>query len=170
MADNPISTHAVSSFGSYLADAPGLFRENGFTKQFTVSTSGADGSMVAICSSTAAQDVTQFQAVLAPLGPGDSLNIFSISCACASNTDPMVIAVKPGSKGDDATNDQLMVASANRNGPWFQHFELPIRIDGPDTGTKDVYVKIITKGATAGDIHKYNTVNLGIIEYRRPGV
>jgi len=170
MADNPISTHAVSSFGSYLADSPGLFRENGFTKQFTLATSGANGSMVAICSATGAEDVTQFQAVLAPLGPGDSLNIFSFNAACASNTDPMMVALKPGSKVDDATNDQLMVASANRNGPWFQHFELPIRIDGPETGTKDVYIKIITKGATAGSLHKYNRVNLGIIEYRRPGV
>ena len=166
----PVSPGQPSSYGGTFADSPGLFRENGFTKQYTVATSAVNGTMLAVCSGSAAQDVTQFQAVLAPLGKGDSLTIFSINGACASNSDPMIISLKPGSKGDDATNNQLMVASANRNGPWFQHFELPIQIHGPDSGTLDVYIKIMDRGATAGNLHKYNRVNLGIIEYRRPGV
>ena len=166
----PVSPGQPSSYGGTFSDSPGLFRENGFTKQYTVAASAVNGTMLAICSGSAAEDVTQFQAVLAPLGKGDSLTIFSFNAACASNTDPMLVALKPGSKGDDATNKQLMVASANRNGPWFQHFELPIQIHGPDTGTLDVYIRIIDRGATAGTLHKYNRVNLGIIEYRRPGV
>jgi len=166
----PVSPGQPSSYGGTFSDSPGLFRENGFTKQYTVAASAVTNTMLAICSANAAQDVTQFQAVLAPLGKGDSISIFSVSLANASNTDPMLIAIKVGSKGDDATNPQLMVGSANRNGPWFQHFELPIRIDGPDTGTQDVYLKILDQGATAGSLNKYSRVNLGIIEYRRPGV
>ena len=89
----------------------------------------------------------QFQPVIAPLGPGDSLNIFGIQgYLCFGRRNPLMFAIKTGSKVDDTTNPTLQVGTTNRNGPWFQHFELPLKIEGPETGTKDVYIKVLNTG------------------------
>jgi hypothetical protein len=80
----------------------------------------------------------------------------------------MMVALKTGSKADDATNPTVLVFTAQRNGPWFQHFELPVKVAGPATGTLDVYLKVITKGATTSDYHQFNRVTLGLIPYRKP--
>ena len=162
----PVSPGQPSSFGSVFADSPGLLRENGWGNPFTLATSADE--MYAICSATAPGEVTQFQTQLDPLGPGDSLNIFSIAGANASNTDPMMVALKTGSKANDATNPTLLVFTAQRNGPWFQHFELPVKVLGPATGTLDVYLKVITKGATTNSLHAFNRVTVGLITYRKP--
>tara|TARA_R110002012_G_scaffold303155_1_gene504783 strand:+ start:412 stop:894 length:483 start_codon:yes stop_codon:yes gene_type:complete len=158
----PVSPGQPSSFGSVFADSPGLLRENGFTTQFNIAATTAQ--MFAVCSGEASTDVTQFQPVIAPLGPGDSLNIFGVQGICASNGDPLMFAIKTGSKADDATNPTLQVGSSNRNGPWFQHFELPLKVDGPETGTKDVYIKVIAEGASAS----FNQVTLEVLTYRKP--
>lgn len=158
----PVSPGQPSSFGSVFADSPGLLRENGWTLQFNLAASAV--SMVAVCSATAAGEVTQFQPQLAPLGPGDSLNIFGIQGISASNSDPVMFALKTGSKANDATNPTIAVGSANRNGPWFQHFELPIQIEGPPTGTTDVYLKILAIGAAPVS---YNRVTLELLDYRK---
>ena len=163
----PVSPGQPSSFGSVFADSPGLLRENGWTMQFNMATSSTTLDTMAICSSTAAGDVTQYQTQLDPLSKGDSLNIYGIQAACGSGDSPLVVALKSGAIGDDATNPTLMVASANRNGPWFQHFELPIKVEGPETGSTDVYIKVLSVGATAGSINKYNRVTLEVIPYRR---
>ena len=96
----PVSPGQPSSFGSVFADSPGLLRENGFTTQFNIAATTAQ--MFAVCSGEASTDVTQFQPVIAPLGPGDSLNIFGVQGICASNGDPLMFAIKTGSKADDA--------------------------------------------------------------------
>ena len=159
----PVSPGQPSSFGSVFADSPGLLRENGYTTQFNAATTTAQ--MFAVCSSTASTDVTQFQPVLAPLGPGDSLNIFGIQGISAANTNPLMFAIKTGSKADDATNPTLQVGSTNRNGPWFQHFELPLQVEGPETGTKDVYIKVLNVGGTPT---AFNRVTLEVLTYRKP--
>ena len=159
----PVSPGQPSSFGSVFADSPGLLRENGYTTQFNIAASAA--AMFAVCSGTAAGEVTQFQPVIAPLGPGDSLNIFGVQAISASNTTPIMFAIKTGSKADDATNPTLVVGTSNRNGPWFQHFELPLKVDGPVTGTKDVYIKILNVGAAPV---AYNGVTLEVLTYRKP--
>lgn len=159
----PVSPGQPSSFGSVFADSPGLLRENGFTTQFNIATATAD--MFAVCSGEASTAVTQFQPVIAPLGPGDSLNIFGIQGISASNAAPLMFAIKTGSKADDATNPTLQVGSSNRNGPWFQHFELPLKVDGPVTGTKDVYIKVI---ATGGAPTAFSQVTLEVLTYRKP--
>jgi len=159
----PVSPGQPSSFGSVFADAPGLLRENGYTAQFNIAATTAQ--MFAVCSGTASTDVTQFQPVIAPLGPGDSLNIFGIQGISASNTTPIMFAIKTGSKADDATNPTLAVGTSNRNGPWFQHFELPLKVAGPVTGTKDVYIKILNVGGTPT---AFNQVTLEVLTYRKP--
>ena len=163
----PVSPGQPSSFGSVFADSPGLLRENGWTIQFNMATSSTTLDTMAICSSTAAGDVTQYQTQLDPLSKGDSLNIYGLQAACGADGSPLVVALKSGAIGDDATNPTLMVASANRNGPWFQHFELPIKVEGPETGSTDVYIKVLSVGDTGGSINKYNRVTLEVIPYRR---
>ena len=92
------------------------------------------------------------------------MSIFGIQGVGASNTTPLLAALKTGPFSTDATNPTLLVLSANRNGPWFDHFELPIRIDGPATGTKEVYIYAINAGATPG----LNRVTLEVLVYRKP--
>ena len=158
----PVSPGQPSSYGSVFADSPGLLRENGFTTIFTCSPTAAAADM-AICSSTAGTDVTNFQPVLPPLGSGDSLNIYGIQAANAGATTPLTFALRTGSH---ALNDgpTLMVGTSNRNGPWFQHFELPIQIEGPASGTKEVWLEIIDKGTTTA----YNRITLEYILVRKP--
>jgi len=163
----PVSPGQPSSFGSVFADSPGLLRENGWTIQFNMATSSTTVNTMAICSGSAGGDVTQYQTQLDSLSKGDSLNIYGIQVTCGSGADPLVVALKTGAIGDDATNPTLMVASSNRNGPWFQHFELPIKVDGPETGSTDVYIKILRVGSTTANINQYNRVTLEVIPYRR---
>ena len=158
----PISPGQPSSFGSVFADAPGLLRENGYTTQFNIAATTAQ--MFAVCSGEASTDVTQYQPVIAPLGPGDSLSIFGLQAISASDGVPLTFAIKTGSKVDDATNPTLQVGTTNKNGPWFQHFELPLRVDGPATGTKDVYIKVLTTGAAPTS---FNQVTLEVLTYRK---
>mgnify|MGYP003655475649 CR=1 FL=1 len=160
----PVSPGQPSSYGSVFADAPGLLRENGFAQTFTCAptTNGID---IPICSSTAGADVTAFQPVLAPLGPGDSLNIYGIQAAHAGGTTPLTFALRVGSH--DETNDPtLMVGTSNRNGPWFQHFELPLQIEGPASGTKEVWLEIMDWGSAP---RSYNRITLECVVVRKAG-
>lgn len=115
-----------------------------------------------ICSGSAPTQVTTYQDVLEPLGPGDTLSIFGIQAACASNTTPLVFALRVGDHND--TDPVLMVGTGNKNGPWFQHFELPIQIEGPETGTLDIWWEVIHPGATGGQA-AFNRITLqGIVQ------
>tara|TARA_R110000824_G_C15046498_1_gene660950 strand:- start:44 stop:532 length:489 start_codon:yes stop_codon:yes gene_type:complete len=159
----PVSPGQPSSFGSVFSDAPGLLRENGYTMAYTAATV-IDGADVPICSGSAPAAVTDFQDVFAPLGPGDSLNIYGLQGAHAGNTDndPMVLALRAGPH--DATAEMLAVLTSNRNGPWFQHFELPIQIEGPATGTKDVWIDVIDVG---GNLPTFNRITIECIVVRK---
>ena len=159
----PVSPGQPSSFGSIFADSPGLLRENGYTFQFNLATSAVGG--MAICSGTFSDENIQYQSVLAPLGPGDALHIYGIQGSCGSADDPMLVGLKTGAWDDDVTNPLLTVLSANRHGPWFQGFELPITIDGPAAGTLDVYLSILSVGAIG--LHVYNNVTLELLVYRK---
>ena len=157
----PVSPGQPSSFGSVFSDSPGLLRENGYTFVYTCRPDTANADMP-ICSGSAPAQVTDYQAVLEPLGPGDTLSIYGVQAACAGNTTPLTFALRVG---DHNTTDPIrMVGTSNKNGPWFQHFELPIQIEGPETGTLDVWWEIIDRGPT-GAAANFNRLTLeGIIQ------
>tara|TARA_R110000744_G_scaffold258535_2_gene373806 strand:- start:308 stop:790 length:483 start_codon:yes stop_codon:yes gene_type:complete len=157
----PVSPGQPSSFGSVFADSPGLLRENGFTFVYTVKSSAADQDLP-ICSGTAPATVTDFQPVLAPLLEGDSLNIYGIQAAHAgAGTNPMVVAIRVGDHG--ATDPILCVATSNRYGPWFQHFELPLQVKGTAAGT-NVWIDVMDEGT---QLPVYNRVTLECIVVRK---
>ena len=149
----PVSPGQPSSFGSVFADSPGLLRENGYVIAYTANTSVAAAD-VPICSGSAPTEVTDFQPVFAPLGPGDSLNIFGVQGAHAGDAanNPMVLLLRVGDH--DATADYVCALTSNRNGPWFQHFELPIQVEGPPTGTKDVWIQVKEIGGAPSSFNR----------------
>jgi len=157
----PVSPGQPSSFGSVLADTPGLLRENGYTFTYTCNPGVALQDMP-ICSGLAPAAVTDYQPVLAPLNPGDTLSIFGIQGACAAGVAPMEFALRVGSH--NTTDPILMVGSSNRNGPWFQHFELPIQIEGPSSGTTDVWLEIMEIGNSN---QSFNKITLECFVYRK---
>jgi len=158
----PVSPGQPSSFGSVFADTPGLLRENGFTFIYTVKSNVADADLP-ICSGTAPPAVTDYQPVIAPLGLGDSLNIYGIQGAHAgAGTNPMVVAIRVGDH--DETNDPILcVASSNRYGPWFQHLELPLQVEGTAAGTS-VWIDVMNPGSSTTG---YNRVTLECIVVRK---
>lgn len=157
----PVSPGQPSSFGSVYSDSPGLLRENGYTFVYTCRPNAPNADMP-ICSGSAPAQVTDYQDVLEPLGPGDTLSIYGIQAACANDTTPLTFALRVGDH--TATDPIRMVGTSNKNGPWFQHFELPIQIEGPETGTLDVWWEIIDRGAT-GALANYNRITLeGILQ------
>lgn len=157
----PVSPGQPSSFGSVFSDSPGLLRENGYTFVYTCRPDTADADMP-ICSGSAPAQVTDYQAVLEPLGPGDTLSIYGIQAGCAGGTTPLTFALRVGDH--KPTDPILMVGTSNKNGPWFQHFELPIQIEGPETGTWGVWWEIIDRGA-GGAAAPFNRLTLeGILQ------
>ena len=160
----PVSPGQPSSFGSVFSDSPGLLRENGFTFTYTVQPSGANQDLP-ICSATAPFEVTDFQPVLAPLNPGDTLSIYGVQAAMAGGTDPLLFGIRVGKH--NAEDPLLMVGSSNKNGPWFQHFELPIQIEGPATGTEDVWLEVIGTGVGSATLLGYSRITLECILTRK---
>lgn len=159
----PVSPGQPSSFGSVYADSPGLLRENGYTFSFICQPDTANADLP-ICSGTAPTQVTDYQPVLAPLNPGDTLSIYGIQAISPAAANPLEFALKVGPH--DATAATLLVGTSNKNGPWFQHFELPIQIEGPETGTLDVWWEVIDRGTVApAPAYAYNRITLqGIIQ------
>ena len=144
-----------SAFGSVHADAPGMMREWGFTFQFNAAPSATNADQ-AICSGSADGTVTQFQPVLPVLAEDDSLNIYGIQAAAGGNGTPLTLALN--ASGNDEVTRRLWVGTANRNGPWFQHFEHPIKIQGP----AKVWMETLDRGSTP---YGYNSVTLEVIHY-----
>ena len=160
----PVSPGQPSSFGSVFADSPGLLRENGWTFTYTMSPTSLGGPLPICSATTGPTDVTDFQPVLAPLGPGDSLNIYGIQAACAATAEPLTFSLRRGAHTATSATT-LSVGTSNRQGPWFQHFELPLQIEGPPVadGSGDVWVEIIK----AGNIPTYNRLTFECIVVRK---
>ena len=160
---------SVSGFGSVNADAPGMVREWGYTKQFVIAPTTTHDAP--ICSATAPSFVTDYQQPLAPLEPGDGLFIFGQQAVGAANTTPLTWSIEWGYNEDRSDSNKMIVGTANRNGPWFQHFELPLGIYGPPDSTQGdgktyVWLDIINTGASPTS---FNKITLEVFEYRKPG-
>jgi len=159
----PVSPGQPSSFGSVFADSPGLLRENGYTFTYTCKpdTVGAD---MPICSGTGPTQTTDFQPLIAPLGEGDVLSIYGIQAVCAGSTTPLTFALRTGAH-TPGTGPTLSVGTSNKNGPWFQHFELPIQIEGAATPV-EVWLEILSPSTPDG-IRTYNRITLECIVTRK---
>lgn len=155
-----VSPGQPSSMGSVFSDSPGLLRENGYTTQFIVKPQ-VNGDDLAICSGSADSDVTDFQPVLPVLGTGDTLNIYGIQAIAASDANP--VAWRLSSSGFDGVTNELTVGTANRHGPWFEGYTLPIQIEGP----AKVWLDILSAGAAP---KAYNRIILNLLEIRRSNV
>ena len=167
----PVSPGSASAFGSVFADAPGMIRENGYTFQYTLSPSAANADLP-ICSATSPTPQTdgQVSTVLAPLTKGDTLLIYGVQGACAtlgSAGVPMAFSVRVGSH--NATDPMLCAGTANANGPWFQHLIQPIAIEGPETGTKEVWLECITPSAGTAGQRRFNRVTLELVLVKARG-
>ena len=158
----PASPGQPSSFGSVYADSPGLLRENGYTFTYTCRPDTVNADMP-ICSGTAPTNVTDFQDVLAPLNPGDTLSIYGVQAAHAGGTTPLTFALRTGNHSNN-DGPTLLVGTSNKNGPWFQHFELPIQIEGPESGTLDVWWEIMSRGSAS---FSFNRITLECIVTRK---
>ena len=147
----------VSSFGSVHRDSPGLLRENGWTTVYQVLLDGADGASRAICSGTG--DSGTGYDVLPILTEGQTLNIFSIQGGSGNTGQPLQFGLNASGDGTYAApktdGELLMVGTSNANGPWFQGYELPIKIHGP--------AKVWWEGLETGAVTAYNYVTMNYI-------
>ena len=125
-----INPWSASAMGSVFEDAPGNLREWGWTRTMFLATSSAAGA--AFCSGTGSTGSEY--AVLPALTDGQTLNIFGIQAVTANdggsaaNVMQMALNVTDGA-GNNAVQRNVMGATSK--GPWFQFFELPIKIHGP---------------------------------------
>jgi len=146
----------VSSFGSVFRDSPGLLRENGWTSVYQVLLDGADGASRAICSGTG--DSGTSYDILPILKAGETLNIFSIQGGSGNTGEPLQFGLHASGDGtyeSVAGDSLLMVGTSNANGPWFQGYELPIKIHGP--------AKVWWNGLETGAVATYNFVTIDYI-------
>jgi len=128
----PVDPYAASSYGSTFADAPGVLRENGWTQSYNVIMQGANGSNIGICSGSS--PATNGSTLLPLLTEGQTMNIYGIQAVNAQVAKGFVFTlnVSGNGVGQSVLGEKLLMAgSATKNGPWFQHFELPIKIHGP---------------------------------------
>mgnify|MGYP003112113049 FL=1 len=120
----------ASAMGSVFEDAPGNLREWGWTNTMFLATSASVGA--AFCSGTGSTGSEY--AVLPALTAGQTLNIFGMQAVTANdgasdaNVMQMALNVTDGD-GNNALQKNVMAATAK--GPWFQFFELPLKIHGP---------------------------------------
>ena len=138
-----LDPYSSSSFGSVLRDSPGLLREWGYTQSIQFLLDGAEGS--AFCSGTGSTGSTW--SVLPVLAEGETLNIFGLQAVTANNgnnaNNVMQFALEV-TDSDGNNGVQRLVASATSKGPWFERFELPVKIQGP------ARVRILPVGAGIG--------------------
>ena len=163
----PVSPGQPSSFGSVFSDAPGMVRETGYTRQFTLCPSATDADLP-ICSATGPTAIAdgQITPFLAPLNPGDTLLIYGMQGINATTSNnPMAFSLRVGDH--DATDPTIVAGTANAFGPWFQHFNLPIAIQGPATGTKSVWLETITPSDGNATVRGYNRVTLEYVMIRK---
>ena len=128
----PVDPYSPSSFGSTFADAPGMLRENGWTESYHVIMNGADNSTIGICSGSS--PATNGSTLLPLLTEGQTMNIYGIQGANAQIAEGFVFTLNASGNGvgESIAGDRtLMGGSATKNGPWFQHLELPIKVHGP---------------------------------------
>lgn len=128
----PVDPYDASSFGSTFADAPGMLRENGWTESYHVIMNGADGSNIGICSGSS--PATNGSTLLPLLTEGQTMNIYGIQGTNAQVAEGFVFTLNASGNGvgESKAGEQLLMAgSATKNGPWFQHLELPIKVHGP---------------------------------------
>jgi len=150
----PVSPWSASSFGSVHEDAPGLLREWGYTQTMFLATSSADGA--AFCSGTG---ITGSEyATLPVLTEGQTLNIYGVQMVAGSDgttvAKSMVVALEV-TDSDGNNGVYKMVGSATSKGPYFQFFELPIKISGP--------ARVRAIPIQLGDFANYNYVTFQYI-------
>ena len=129
----PIDPWDASSFGSIDADAPGMLRERGWTESYHVLANGDTDDMIGICSGST-ETATNGSTLLPALKKGQSISIFGIQGANGQVTDGFMFTLQASGyveTGRPAWEKTLMAGAATKQGPWFQHFELPLRVDGP---------------------------------------
>ena len=128
-----IDAWSASSFGSVFADAPGVLRENGWTVPYHCVMDAADGATIGICSGST-QTATGGSTLMPLLEEGQSISIYSIQGTNSQESAGFVFSLNASGyveSGDGGYDNTVMVGSATKSGPWFQHFELPLRVDGP---------------------------------------
>tara|TARA_R110002012_G_C11538506_1_gene601205 strand:+ start:422 stop:973 length:552 start_codon:yes stop_codon:yes gene_type:complete len=148
MSINPRTIHvdpwSASATGSVYRDAPGMLRENGWAQPYTVCAGplpvgGYVGSKRAICSGTGSTYLPlnggESQSVLPILEAGQSLSIFSVqmTAACGGGDgSPCQVSLHVSGNGDTIVTDtQRMTVTGHKDGPFFQSFGLPMRVNGP---------------------------------------
>lgn len=153
----------ASSFGSVFADSPGMMRDH--IHVFNHISPASAVTQVAIVSGSSPASDTHYNPLIAPLSDGDALHIFGIQGACGSAATPMLASLKTGPVSANDTNPTLATITANRNGPWFQAFELPITVEGLTAGLEQyVYLDVLD----VGDFQPaFNSVCLQVYVYRR---
>jgi len=126
----PVSPWSASSFGSVHRDAPGLLREWGSTNTMFLATSAAGGS--AFCSATGSTG-SEYP-VLPVLTAGQTLNIFGFQAVAASDGSADSKSMQVALEVTDADGNNgvyKVVGGATSKGPFFQSYELPVKIAGP---------------------------------------
>ena len=86
------------------------------------------------------------------------MNIFSIQGGSGNTGEPLQFGLHASGDGtyeSVAGDSLLMVGTSNANGPWFQGYELPIKIHGP--------AKVWWNGLETGAVATYNFVTIDYI-------
>ena len=154
MPSNPIDPFQPNaSFGSPNAEAPGRLRQNGYTQQFVglLDTPDSDSQQVIpFMSGTGGTDGGAGYNSLPGLAEGEQVSIFGITAVGAGGgATPMVFGLM--ASGHNLASSLLLAGSANKNGPWFQNFEIPLQVAGPAR----VWIQAIDTGAGASDTYNY---------------
>lgn len=144
----------ASAFGSVHEDAPGLLREWGYTQTMFLATSSADGA--AFCSATGSTGSEY--TVLPVLTAGQTLNIYGAQMVAGSDGTADAKSMQVALEVTDADGNNgvyKMVGGATSKGPFFQHYELPIKIQGP--------ARVRAMPLQLGDVTVYNYVTFQYI-------
>ena len=150
----PVNPWEASAFGSVFEDAPGLLREWGYTNSMFLALSSADGA--AFCSGTGSTHSEY--SVLPPLVAGETLNIYGAQAVAASDgsSDSKSLVVCLEVTDADGNNGVYkLAAAATSKGPFFQFFELPVKIPGP--------ARVRVMPIQLGDVTNYNYVTFQYI-------
>jgi len=156
MTPPPVNPWTASAMGSVYRDAPGMLRENGWAKSYTVCAgpvTGAD-SKRAICSGegTTHLPTAESQTVLPILEAGQSLSIFSVQMTAACGTAPAQVSLHVSGNGDTIVTDtQRMTVTGHKDGPFFMSFDLPMRIDGP----AQVWANVDNEGSASKNYSRF---------------
>tara|TARA_R110000765_G_scaffold139858_1_gene240158 strand:+ start:37 stop:552 length:516 start_codon:yes stop_codon:yes gene_type:complete len=156
MTPPPVDPWSASAMGSVYRDAPGMLRENGWSRPYTVCAGpvAVGDAKRAICSGTGTTLLPsdESQTILPILEAGQSLSIFSVQMTAACGGAPAQVSLHVSGNGDTIVTDtQRMTVTGHKDGPFFMSFDLPMRVNGP----AKVWINVDSEGTASTKFSRF---------------